>query len=160
MKILIAYDSVSPEKNTEKAAEAMRDALLQKGVDAKSSHVKDIDVASIGGYDCLIVGSPTHAWRPTEPVREFLDKLTPQVANGKSAAAFDTRIKSFLAGGATGGIEGRLKKLGFKIAAPPLALYVKGEAASKEQKRGVVKLIDGELDRARRFADQVASSLQ
>jgi len=159
LKILIAYDSVSPEKNTEKVAEAMRDALMQKGTDAKSSHVKDVDVASVGGYDCLIVGSPTHAWRPTEPVRVFLDKLTPQVAYDKSAAAFDTRIKSFFAGGAAGGIEGKLKKLGFKIAAPPLALYVKGEAA-KEQKRGVVKLIDGELDKARRFAEQVANSLQ
>ena len=160
MKILIAYDSVSPERNTEKAAEAIRDALIQRGVDAKSSHVKDIDVSSIGGYDCLIVGSPTHAWRPTKPVREFLGKLTPQVASGKSAAAFDTRIKSFLAGGATGGIEGGLKRLGFKIAAPPLALYVRGEAVSKGQGRGLVKLVDGELDKAKRFADQVASFLQ
>jgi multimeric flavodoxin WrbA len=61
----------------EKAAEAMRDALLQKGMEAKSAHVKDVDMSSVGSYDCVIVGSPTHAWRPTGPVKEFLEKLTP-----------------------------------------------------------------------------------
>jgi flavodoxin len=34
LKVLIAYDSVSPEKNTAKAAEVMRDALKQKGIEA------------------------------------------------------------------------------------------------------------------------------
>jgi len=161
LKVLIAYDSVSPEKNTEKAAEAMRDALLQKGIEAKSAHVKDVDISSVVSYDCVIVGSPTQARSPTGPVRELLERLTPQVASGKSAAAFDTRIKSFFAGGAAGSIEGKLKKLGFKIAAPALALYVmKDEASSKEQNRSVVKLADGELNKARRFAEQVVISLQ
>ena len=159
MKILIAYDSVSPEKNTQKAAEMMRDSLAKKGIEAKSLNVKDIDLSTVEGYDCLIVGSPTQAWSPTAPVKAFLEGLTPQIAKGKSAAAFDTRIKSFFSGSATGRIEAKLKKLGFKIAAPPLALYVKGEGASKEQKRGVVKLVDGELEKAAKFAEQVANSI-
>jgi hypothetical protein len=58
-------------------------------------------------------------------------------------------------------MESKLKKLGFKIAAPALALYVYGDkASSKEQKGGVVRLIDGELDKARIFAEQVVKFLQ
>jgi flavorubredoxin len=123
--------------------------------------VRDVDIFSVGGYDCIIVGSPTHAWKPTAPVSEFLDKLTPQVASGKSAAAFDTRVKSLFSGGASGSIEGKLKKLGFKIAAPALAVYVRGEeSASKELNKRVFKLVDGELEKARRFAEQAVKSSQ
>jgi len=161
LKVLIAYDSVSPERNTQKAAEAMRDMLLQKGIEAESVHVNDIDLSNVGNYDCIIVGSPTHGWRPTPPVSEFLNKLTPQIASGKSAASFDTRVKSIFAGGAADNIEKALKKLGFKIAARALAVYVRGEeSASKELNKRVFKLVDGELEKVRRFAEQAVKSPQ
>jgi len=155
MKALIAYDSVSSEKNTRKVAEALRDALRLKGVEADSFHADEVDAQRVAGYDCLVVGSPTMAWRPTPPVVALLDRLA-QRPKGGSAAAFDTRVKSILSGGAAGQIEGRLRKLGFKVAAPATAFYVKGGST---QGGGNFKLIDGELDKATEFAAQLAAGM-
>ena len=150
---MIVYDSVSPNKNTQKVAETIRDVLKSTGIDVQSSYVKDVDPSSVKEYDCLIVGSPTNAHRPTGLIRSFLDSLTPQSSSGKRAAAFDTRLKGWWAGGATGGIENKLGKLGFKTVVPALATYVKGE-------KFVLLLMDGELDKAKKFAEEVAKVLQ
>ena len=156
MKALIAYDSVSSEKNTRKVAEALRDALRLRGVEADSLHADEVDAQRVAGYDCLVVGSPTMAWRPTPPVVALLDRLAQSPAKGGSAAAFDTRVKSILSGGAAGQIEGRLSKLGFKIAAPATAFYVKGGST---QSGGNFKLVDGELEKATEFAAKLATSM-
>jgi len=152
MRVLIAYDSVSPNKNTEKVAEAIRDVLKTKGMDAQSSYVKNVVPSNGKDYDCLIVGSPTHAWRATDLIRDFLNSLTPQSASGKQGAAFDTRIKGRLAGSAKEGIENKLKQLGFNIILPGLVAYVKGEKSQ-------VVLMEGELEKARQFAEQIAAVL-
>ena len=85
----------------------------------------------------------------------LLDRLAQSPAKG-SAAAFDTRVKSILSGGAAGQIEGRLRKLGFKIAAPATAFYVKGGST---QGGGNFKLVDGELEKAIEFAAKLATSM-
>jgi hypothetical protein len=73
--------------------------------------------------------------------------------SGKSAAAFDTRVKSRLSGGAIGGIEHKLRRLGFKIIVPGLVAYVEGEQPTPV-------LVDGELDKAKKFAEDLAKALQ
>jgi len=153
VKVLVVYDSVSPKKNTEKVAETIGDALRSKGMDVQSAYVKNVDPSSLKDYDCLIVGSPTNARRPTGLIRSFLDSLTPQVSSGKRGAAFDTRLKGWWAGGATGGIERKLGQLGFRIVVPGLATYVKGE-------KGGLLLLDGELDKAKKFAEEIVNALQ
>jgi flavodoxin len=152
MKILIVYDSVSVNKNTEKVAETIRDALKAKGIDVQSSFVEDIDASSVKNYDCLIVGSPTHGWMETPLIKKFLDSLKTESFAGKKAAAFDTRIKSRLSGSAVDGIEKRLMQLGFKIALPGLAAYVEGKEPNPV-------LADGELDKANKFAEELAKAL-
>jgi len=152
MKILIVYDSVSVNKNTEKVAETIRDALKAKGIDVQSSFVEDIDASSVKNYDCLIVGSPTHGWMETPLIKKFLDSLKTESFAGKKAAAFDTRIKSRLSGSAVDGIEKRLMQLGFKIALPRLAAYVEGKEPNPV-------LADGELDKANKFAEELAKAL-
>ena len=102
-----------PLTTTEKVAETIRDVLKTKGMDAQSSYVKNVIPSSVKDYGCLVVGSPTQAWRATGLIRDFLNSLTPQSASGKQGAAFDTRIKVRLAGGAKEGIENKLKQLGF-----------------------------------------------
>jgi flavorubredoxin len=104
-------------------------------------------------YDCLVVGSPTHAWRATALIRGFLDGLKAESFSGKSAAAFDTRVKSRLSGGAIGGIEHKLRRLGFKIIVPGLVAYVEGEQPTPV-------LVDGELDKAKKIAEDLAKALQ
>ena len=152
MKVLIAYDSVSPNKNTEKVAETIRDVLKTKGIDARGSFVKNVVPSSVSGYDCLIVGSPTQAWRATALTRDLLNNLAPQSAFGKQGAAFDTRMKTRLAGGAKEGIENKLKQLGYKILLPGLAAYV-------EDGKPQFILMEGELEKTRQFAEQIAEAL-
>ena len=153
LKVLIVYDSVSMNKNTEKVAETVRDVLKAKEMDIQSVHVEKVDSSTVKDYDCLIVGSPTQAWRATALVSNFLDSLKSQSFAEKTAAAFDTRIKSRLSGGAIGGIEGKLKQLGFKIIVPGLVTYVQG---SKESPA----LFNGELEKAKKFAEDLTKALQ
>ena len=153
MKVLIVYDSVSPNKNTEKVAETIRDVLKSKGVDVESVYVKNVEPSSLKEYECLIVGSPTNARRATALIRSFLDGLNSQVSSGKRAATFDTRLQGWWAGGAIGGIEKKLEQLGFKIVVPGLPTYVKGDKES-------LLLLDGELDKAKKFAEEIAKALQ
>jgi flavodoxin I len=153
LRVLTVYDSVSVNKNTEKVAEAIRDVLKAKGIEVESSYVEDVDAPTVKDYDCLIVGSPTHGWMETPLVKKFLDSLKTESFAGKKAAAFDTRIQSRLAGSAVDGIEKRLKKLGFKVAVSGLAIHVEGKEPSPV-------LVEGELDKAKKFADELIKALQ
>jgi flavodoxin len=72
LKVLIVYDSVSVNKNTEKVAEAIRDMLKAKGTGVQSSYVEDVDASTVKDFDCLVVGSPTHAWMETPLIKKFL----------------------------------------------------------------------------------------
>jgi len=126
--------------------------LKARKIEVECLYVREVDPATVKGYDCLIVGSPTQIRTATGPIGEFLQSLTPQDLSGKLAVAFDTRFRSWLAGGATGGIERRLKRLGFRIIAPGLAAYVEGKLPD-------VRLMDDEVDKARRFAEEIAAAL-
>ncbi len=83
MRILVVYDSVFG--NTKKIASTIADAL---GEDVTLSHVEE--TALEGSYDVIVVGSPTRAFQPTKPIKDFVKRLTKdQVAK---IAFFDTRI--------------------------------------------------------------------
>jgi len=53
--------------------------------------------------------------------------------SGKKAFAFDTKMKSRLAGDAAGKIEGKLKTLGFAIVKPHASAIVKGREGELEE---------------------------
>ncbi len=158
MNVLITYDSLSLGRCTEKVALAIRDSLSVKGIDAVASNVRDVDLSALTGFDCLVVGSPINGWNPTPSVKEFLDKL-PQAPAGRSAAAFDTRIKSFLSGDAAGKMLKRLGGLGYKVVAPAFPVYVKVTKTSTAKERNY-ELIEGELDKAKEWAEKLADSLK
>ena len=110
MKALVVYDTVSTSKMTGQVAETITRTLKEKGVDVDSFCVKDIDVATVKNYDCLIAGAPTMAFRPSKGIMEFLNALSDGGFSGKRAAAFDTQVKMIISGNATKGIEKKLKK--------------------------------------------------
>lgn len=153
MKVLIVYDTQSVNRNTEKVANALSEVLKEKGFDVDCLYVKDVDQASVKNYDCVLVGSPTHAFRATPPIMQFLDKFTKDEFSGKLAAAFDTQIQSRLSGNAAKGIEKKLEKLGFKIVTPPLVTYVEG-------KINEIHLKEGELEKTKKYAEDLAKALQ
>ena len=155
MKILITYDSVSPNRNTEKIANAMGEVLRGKGFEVDCPDVTHVDNATVKNYDCVIAGSPTMAFSATIPIKEFLEGFAPNEFSGKFAAAFDTRVKSRLSGAAAKGIQKRLEKLGFKIAMPSLAAYVEGSTGKND-----FQLKEGELEKAKKFAEDFAQAIQ
>ncbi|HIH76982.1 MAG TPA: hypothetical protein HA343_06700 [Methanomassiliicoccales archaeon] len=152
MKIALVYDSVSSAKLTAKVAEVIAKSLKEKGAEVTSVPVEDAKHLKIEEFDALVVGTPTMAWAPTKPVREFLDGLDASKVKGKKAASFDTQMRSFISGNANKAMESKLKKLGMTIACPHLLAYVKSE-------KKVYHFLDGELQKAEDWAKGLADVL-
>ena len=153
MKVLITYDTTSAKRNTEKVAQAISDVLKAKGHDVDCKYVNDVDPTSVKNYDCILAGSPTQAFRATKPIIQFLDKFAKDEFAGKLGAAFDTQLQSRFSGSAADGIEKKLEKLGFKIVMPPLVTYVEGKMEE-------IRLKEGELEKAKKYAEDLANKLQ
>jgi len=102
---LIIYDTVSVNRNTEKVAKALAEALKAKGLEVDCSYVKNLDLAAVKGYDCVIAGSPTQMWKPTGTIMQFLGGFAPGAFSGKLAAAFDTQYEGRFMGNGAKGIE-------------------------------------------------------
>jgi flavodoxin len=152
MKVLVVYDTTSANRNTEKVAKAIDGVLREKGFDVNCLYVKDVDIADVRNYDCVLAGSPTEAFRATKPIMEFLDNLSKDEFSGKLAAAFDTQMQNRLSGNAAKGIQKKLEKLGFKIVAEPLVTYVEGTRNNFQPK-------SGEIEKTRNWAQELAKVL-
>jgi hypothetical protein len=84
---------------------------------------------------------------------KFLDGFSKNEFSGKLGAAFDTQVQWRFSGNAAKGIEKALKKLSFRIVMLPLVAYVEGKVE-------VVQLKTGELEKTRKYAEDLARSLQ
>ena len=157
MKILVVYDTNSAIRNTEKVANAMSEVLKEKGFDVDCFYVKDVDAASLKNYDCILAGSPTQWHKATSPIMQFLGRFAKNEFSGKLAAAFDTQIRAPLSGNAGKGIEKKLKKLGFKVVLPSLVTYI--ESKKNVEGKNEVHLKDGELEKAKKYAEDLANKL-
>ncbi len=149
MKTLIVYDSVYG--NTEKIAKAIGGAITGE---IKVLRVGEIDTSELEKIDLLIVGSPTHAGRPTKPIQNFLNEAPAPAVKGTRVAAFDTRISSRLAsifGNAAGRISRSLKRKGGSLMASPEGFFVEGT-------EGPLK--EGEVDRAAGWAKKIVESIK
>ena len=145
VKALVVYDSMYG--NTEKVAKALAAGLESGGVDVDVVKVDAVKFDELGEVDLLCVGSPVHGWNASKPVNEFLEHLKiVEGLSGKKAFAFDTKMKSRLAGSAGGKIERKLKDLGLTIAKPSESAIVKGrEGPLEESAEGTFKQIGVEL---------------
>ena len=136
-KGLVVYYSMYG--NTEKVAKALASGLGDGGVEVNCVEVNfikvdKVEVDGLGGYDLLCVGSPTHAWNASKPIKEFLEHLkSVKGLRGKKAFAFDTKMKSRVAGSAGKKIESKLKDLGLTIAKPHVSAVVKGREGPLEE---------------------------
>jgi flavodoxin len=152
MKVVIVYDSISKARMTEKVAVLIQDGLKEKGVEAEALHVSHASGVKIEDYDCLIIGSPTMAWKPTKETVGFLNGLKGKQLSGKVAASFDTQMKSFMSGNANKAMQDQLQGLGFKIISAPLLAYVHGG-------RDRYQLRDGEEQKVKQWANGLAASV-
>lgn len=140
-RAIIIYDSIYG--NTEKVAHAIAQGLESSGsVKVEIIRAEKTDAAMISNYDLIIVGTPTHAWRPSEKTREFLSRISESILGGKKGFAFDTRFSSRLAGSAAKKIQSTLSKLGVEIVRDYVSAIVKGsegplEAGTEEKFRDI-----------------------
>jgi flavorubredoxin len=141
----VVYDSVYG--NTEKVAKALAAGLESGGVDADAVKVDAVRFDELGDVDLLCVGSPVHAWNTSKPMKEFLERLkSVKGLTGKKAFAFDTKMKSRLAGSAGGKIERKLKDIGLTIAKhSESAIVMSSEGPLEESAEGTFKQIGAEL---------------
>jgi len=157
MRVLVVYDTGTPARNTEKIARAISDVLREKGFEVDSLYVKDADPASVKNYDLVLAGSPTQWHKAPGPIMQFLERFTKDEFSGKLAAAFDTQLQIPLSGNAGKGIEKKLEKIGFKIVKSSLVTYV--QSKKNAEGKNEVHLKDGELDKAKNWAEEVAKAL-
>ena len=144
-KALVVYDTVYG--NTEKIAKALAAGLESGGAKVDVVKVDAVKYDELGEFDLLCVGSPTHAWNASKPMKEFLDRLnSAEGVKDKKAFAFDTKVKSRLAGDAAAKIESKLKDLDLTIARHSESAVVKGrEGPLEENAEEKFKQIGAEL---------------
>jgi flavodoxin len=150
MKILIVYDSFFG--NTEKVAEYIK-KLLEEKHDISMIKAKNFEESDFAGVDCLIIGSPTRAFRPTKDISDILSQYGLTIKNLKTAA-FDTRIDydtvkpktlSMImkkSGYAAEKINKKLKKIGAQTIGEPIGFYVKDSEGP---------LLEGEKEKAQNW---------
>ncbi len=152
MKTLIVYDSLYG--NTKKIAETIGQNISGE---VKILPVKDVESSAFAPINLLIVGSPTHAGRPTENVKKFLQNISDNFLKDKYVAAFDTRASSLdqswfvkmlinVLGYAAIHIQKKLLQKGGVAIIEPTGFMVKGKEGPLE---------DGELARAEKWGREL-----
>jgi flavorubredoxin len=131
-KAIVVYDSIYG--NTEKVARALAQGLENSGtVKAEVIRADIADATRISDYDMIIIGAPTHAWKPSQKAREFLGRLDASSLRGKKGFAFDTKYRSRLAGSAAKKIQSTLSKLGAEIVTDSVSAIVTGSEGPLEK---------------------------
>jgi len=87
--VLIIYDSVYG--NTEKVAHAIITNLVKQGVLATAKKVAAVTDKDIEKAHLIVLGSPTRAFQPSEPMKLFLKQKSKLLA-ARRIAIFDTRV--------------------------------------------------------------------
>jgi hypothetical protein len=171
MRALVVYESMYG--NTHQVAETIANGLAD-AADVEILTVEDATADLVRTADLVVVGGPTHAHgmsrastrkaaveaaekkpeleldpdAPGVGLREWFASLPQCSAKG---AAFDTRIDApaFLTGRASKGIARHLRKQGFEPIVEPESFLVTKDNI----------LVAGEADRARSWAEAIASKL-
>ena len=146
MKALIVVDS--QYGNTEKIARAIAEGLKPL-VEVKVVKPSEVTPQDLGPIQLLIVGSPVQGGRQTKAIQEFLNRIPADSLKNISVAAFDTRMRMWLAkvfGYAASRIAEGLQEKGGALATQPQGFVVKGREGP---------LAEGELERATEWAKEV-----
>jgi flavodoxin len=130
-RAIVIYDTKFG--NTEKIARALARGMEKQGVKVDCVKPDGVDVDKLVEYDFLAIGGPTHAFRVSKPMKAFLERLKSVDLKGKKAFAFDTKLKSRLAGSAGKGIEKTLIGLGMSIVKPHLSAIVRRSKGPLEE---------------------------
>ena len=164
MHAIVVYES--HWGNTEQVARAIAEGI---GAEARALTTDEATPAVVAEADLVVAGAPVMAFslpsesmienttkdvkapRPADvshpSLRGWLEALPPSRA---AAAAFETKLR-WSPGGATGGIDSRMRKHGFRTVARGEKFYVTTPYGP---------LRDGELERAKAWGKELATSVR
>ena len=168
MRAVVLYESMFG--NTRDVAAAIAHGLsVDTGVDVEVVEVSRAQTTVASNVDLVVVGGPTHALgmsrastrmsaaekaadelvSPGDGLREWLAEA--QLSPSTAVAAFDTRVdKPRVPGSAAAAARRRLRRLGVRPVAPAESFFVEDMTGP---------LLAGELDRARRWGEQLAAEI-
>jgi len=164
MKALVVYES--HYGNTEKIAEAIAEGI---GPEAEAVNTTEATPDLVAQAELVVAGAPVMAFRlPTDSMLQTLPKdakapISPDVshpslrdwletlpASHAAAASFETRLR-WSPGGATGAIDERMHKAGFRTIAKAGKFVITGSYGP---------LREGEVERAREWGATLAAALR
>ena len=160
MQTVVIYDSKFG--NTEKIAEAIGRGAGTLGPVSVAAAGEASDTLA-GRPDLLLIGGPTQKHGMSPPLATFVDHVHRGTLRGVPVATFDTRYEQsrLLTGSAAKSAASHLRRTGCRLIAPPESFFV--ERGSKPPEGGrpdpsAVRLVDGELKRARQWGARLASA--
>jgi flavodoxin len=145
-KAIVVY--YSKFGNTEKIARALAEGMKNGGFSVDCLSIDQVDPAKLVDYDVLALGAPTHAFRISVPMKDFLKKLEYVNLKDKKGFTFDTGIGTAPAGSAAAGIEKKLKQLHVTIIRPNASAKIKmvdGKTVLEEGAEKEFELIGAEI---------------
>lgn len=148
MKALVIYDTIYG--NTKQVAEIIAESLNNHSqqIKAEAKFVSHISINDLQDSQLIILGSPTHYWKETRKIREFILSFS-RLRLKPYFACFCTKLQGSLSGSAANKLDMNVRKLGFTTISEPLNIYV-------ESFKGPLK--SGEKQTAERFASFLADN--
>lgn len=158
MKGIVIYDTSTG--NTKKIAEIITETLKEAGIESDLFYVKDVKKLSAKDYGFIVLGSPTRFGTMSFTVKSFLGKVKTEEWAGKPFVAFDTENpenveKSRVENKSLSAAEKITEKLEEKKMNKLLPVF---KALVESKLKGT--LLDGEVDRAKDYARQLAAKLK
>ena len=157
MKGIIIYDT--SHGNTKKIAEAIAETLKASEIEVDLFDVKDAKKLGTTNYSFLVLGSPTKFGTMSFAIKFFLGKVKSEEWMDKPFAAFDTENPENVEQSrlqnkewsAAEKIAIKLNEKKMKQVLPVLKALVLGQKGP---------LVEGEIDRAKNYAQELATKLK
>ena len=157
MKGIVIYDT--SHGNTKRIAETIAETLKASDLEVDLFDVKDAKKLGMKEYNFLVLGSPTKFGTMSFAIKFFLGKVKSEDWMNKPFAAFDTENPENVEHSrlenkewsAAEKIALKLKERNMKQMLPVLKALVSGQKGP---------LIEGEIDRAKNYAKELASKLK
>ena len=157
MKGIVIYDT--SHGNTKKIAETITETLKASEIEVDLFDLKEVKKLSANDYNFLVLGSPTKFGTMSFAIKSFLGKVKSEEWMNKPFAAFDTEnpenVEKARAENkewsAAEKIALKLKEKNMKQLLPVLKALVLGLKGP---------LVEGEIDRAKNYAKELAAKLK
>ena len=157
MKGIVIYDT--SYGNTKKIAETISETLKASEIEVDLFDVKEVRKLNANKYNFLVLGSPTKFGTMSFAIKFFLGKVKNEEWINKSFATFDTENPENVE-------HARLEKKEWSAAEKIAAKLIEKQM---KQLLPVFKalvlgqkgpLVEGEIDRAKKYANELASKLK